>query len=106
MEKDTRGVVVVSATEFKAKCLGLMDRVKRTRETIVITKHGKPVARLVPPEEAVPSLWGCMAGTVNIVGDIVGPTTPDYDPHEAWPDDWMPVGAGERLEGPNGDSKE
>ena len=87
--------LVIPATEFKAKCLKLMDRVKRTRETIVITKHGKVVARLVPPEEEVASIWGCMAGTFKILGDIVGPTMPDYEPPE-WPDDWWP----ERSRGP------
>lgn len=81
--------LVIPATEFKAKCLKLMDRVKRTRETIVITKHGKVVARLVPPEEEVPSIWGCMAGTVKILGDIVGPTMPDYEVPD-FPPKWEP----------------
>ena len=80
---------VVSATEFKATCLALMDRVRRTRETILVTKHGKPVARLVPPQDEVPSLWGCMAGTIKIHGDIVGPTTPVYEVSDlpSWPGD-------------------
>lgn len=55
----------VPAATFKARCLELMDRVRETRETFIITKHGKPVARLVPYEDgpARPFL-GCMAGTV------------------------------------------
>lgn len=74
------GDLVVGATEFKATCLQLMDRVARTRETVVITKHGRPVARLVPPESEVPALFGCMAGTVTVLGDIVSPLVPDYEP--------------------------
>jgi prevent-host-death family protein len=41
----------ISAAEFKARCLTLMDDVNRTRETLVITKRGKPVARLVPADD-------------------------------------------------------
>ncbi len=64
----------VSATEFKAKCLKLMDEVQKTHEPVVITKRGKPVARLVPvePEESRFG-YGCMAGTIKITGDIMAP---------------------------------
>lgn len=74
------GELRVGATEFKATCLQLMDRVERTRETVVITKHGRPVARLVPPDAQVPPLLGCMAGTVTVLGDIVSPLLHDYEP--------------------------
>lgn len=63
----------ISATEFKATCLELMDRVHQTRETIVITKHGKPVAQLGPLAEAPAEPFGAMAGTVTILGDIISP---------------------------------
>jgi prevent-host-death family protein len=56
----------IAAAEFKARCLELMDRVCETREEYVITKHGKPVARLVPcdtPRRAT-SFVGSMRGTV------------------------------------------
>lgn len=54
----------VTATEFKARCLELMDRVYHTRETIIITKRGKPVSRLGPPELARPQtkFLDCLAG--------------------------------------------
>ena len=53
------------AAEFKAKCLGLMDRVRETGAEYVITKHGKPVAKLVPYTEPRPrSFLGSMKGTV------------------------------------------
>jgi prevent-host-death family protein len=64
----------VPAGEFKARCLKLMDEVRATRRPIVSTKRGKPVARLVPVEEEMPSIFGRMRGTVTIHGDIVGPT--------------------------------
>ena len=56
---------------FKAKCLHLMDEVQKYHKEITITKFGKPVAKLVPIEEAKPkSAFGCMKGTVKIQGDI------------------------------------
>jgi prevent-host-death family protein len=70
----------VPATEFKAKCLELMDRVAERRETFVITKRGKPVARLVPVERRPKqSIFGWMRGTATIRGDIVSPTMPDAE---------------------------
>src|SRR5438128_11739654 len=70
----------VPATEFKAKCLELMDRVAERRETFVITKRGKPVARLVPVERKPKgSIFGWMHGKATITGDIVSPTLPDAE---------------------------
>lgn len=68
----------VPAGEFKAHCLRLMDEVHDTRRPIVITKHGRPVARLVPVEDDIPDAFGAMRGSVGYDGDIVGP-----DP-DAW----------------------
>ena len=59
----------VAAGEFKAKCLQIMDEVASGREPVLITKRGKPVARLVPIDP-VYSILGCMAGRMEIVGDI------------------------------------
>ena len=66
----------VKASEFKAKCLGMLEQVRKTRKPIRITRFGKPVAEIVPPSaQPRPKSWlGCMAGSVVIVGDIVGPT--------------------------------
>jgi prevent-host-death family protein len=63
----------ISAAEFKAKCLKLMDEVAKTHESITITKRGKPIAKLVPVESETRSLFGYMKGTVTILGDIVSP---------------------------------
>jgi prevent-host-death family protein len=64
---------IIAAGEFKAKCLHLLDEVAAQRAPLVITKRGKPVARLVPiDEKPVADIFGCMAGTIQILGDIVG----------------------------------
>jgi prevent-host-death family protein len=64
----------IQASEFKAKCLALMDQVARTGQTIVVTKNGKPVAELRPhrPPRAK-SLIGLHKGQIGIRGDIVSP---------------------------------
>jgi prevent-host-death family protein len=64
----------IPAGEFKAKCLKLLDEVHQQRRQIVITKRGKPVARLVPLAEDLPDIFGRMKGTGEILGDIVSPT--------------------------------
>lgn len=63
------------AGEFKAKCLEVMDQVQAKSESIVITKRGKPVARLVPVDPATDDFYGFMRGKVTILGDIVRPVT-------------------------------
>ena len=69
----------VPAAKFKANCLALMDKVHETGESVVITKHGKPVAKLVPAERERSSMWGDLADKVKILGDIESPV----------PDDWQ-----------------
>ncbi len=63
----------IPAGEFKAKCLKLMDEVNATGEELIITKRGKPVARLVPARQERPRLFGSMKGSIEILGDIVAP---------------------------------
>jgi prevent-host-death family protein len=63
----------VSASEFKAKCLRLMDEVKARGAEIVITKHGKPVAKLVPYREKTSVVFGFMKNSVTIVEDVISP---------------------------------
>ena len=63
----------VAATEFKAHCLELLDRVRQTREEITVTKHGKPVAKLVPLSEKPSRIFGCLQGAVTRYDDLVGP---------------------------------
>jgi prevent-host-death family protein len=65
----------IPAAQFKAECLKLMDQVEKSREPVVITKHGRPVAQLVPvpvPADA-DSLFGYMKGTMRVAGDVMAP---------------------------------
>lgn len=63
----------ISAIEFKTRCLKLVDEIVATRQAVVLTKHGKPIARIMPIEDESPStdVFGHMKGTGKIVGDIV-----------------------------------
>ena len=65
--------VEMPAGEFKAKCLHVMDEVNKKHVSVVITKHGKPVARLVPVEENIKTFFGCLENTLTIEGDIIAP---------------------------------
>ncbi len=64
------------AGEFKARCLRVMEDVRKHRTPVVITKKGRPVAKLVPPDEAATDVFGCMVGTARIVGDVEAPVLP------------------------------
>jgi prevent-host-death family protein len=77
----------VAISEFKAKCLGMLEEVRKTRRPIRVTRFGKAVAEVIPPApESRPKNWlGCMEGTIEIVGDIVGPTG-SLEDWEAWRD--------------------
>jgi prevent-host-death family protein len=63
----------IPAARFKAGCLKIMDDVKARREPVLITKKGKPVARLVPVDEPAGDVFGCLAGELEISGDILSP---------------------------------
>lgn len=68
----------VAAGEFKSTCLKLLDDVARNRTAMVITKHGKPVARLVPmPPDT--ELFGALAGSVLREADIESPMNIEWD---------------------------
>lgn len=76
----------ISISEFKAKCLSLLDEVNKTKKPIRILRRGKPVAEVVPPTPAPKRRkLGTMAGTVKILGDIVSPVI-DWDEFEAYRD--------------------
>jgi prevent-host-death family protein len=70
----------IAAGKFKAQCLRILDEVNETHEPVTITKRGKTVARLVPPEDTpAPSAFGLLAGTVQIHGDITKPIEEDWN---------------------------
>jgi prevent-host-death family protein len=70
-------MIEVAISEFKAKCLALLEQVRRTRQPIRITRHGKPVAEVVPPTAIADraALMGSMRGKIEILGDIISPAT-------------------------------
>jgi prevent-host-death family protein len=67
------------AADFKAHCLELMDRVRIKKMEITVTKHGKPVAKLVPLNDEAPELFGLLAGSVSYHADIVASTGEAWD---------------------------
>jgi prevent-host-death family protein len=63
----------MAAGAFKANCLAVMDEVQAKRVTVVITKRGKPVAKLVPVNEEKDDIFGFLAGKGYVTGDVVSP---------------------------------
>jgi prevent-host-death family protein len=63
----------MAAGSFKAKCLAVMDEVQAKREAVVITKRGKPVAKLVPVNAETDEIYNFMAGKGAVTGDVVSP---------------------------------
>ena len=70
------------ASEFKAKCLKIMDEVAATGETVLITKHGVPVAQLVAAVRKPETVIGALKGSVTIQGDIISPLDIRWDAQE------------------------
>jgi len=65
----------VPISEFKARCLALIEQVRRTGQPLVITRHGKPIAEVTPsPRSVSDASWiGAAIGTLEINGDIISP---------------------------------
>ena len=76
----------IPISKFKAKCLGLIEQVQKTRQPLRITRHGVPVAEVIPTgPDRKRKFVGDMVGTVEILGDIVSPII-DLDDIEAYRD--------------------
>lgn len=72
----------IGISEFKAKCLQILDEVDRRGDTIVVTKRGKPLAyvsRVKPARKKKQSIFGRMKGSGEILGDIISPPYPEED---------------------------
>jgi prevent-host-death family protein len=68
----------IPAGAFKARCLAIMEEVQAKRQAVVITKRGKPVAKLVPVEKEKDDIFGFYKGKIKITGDVVSPAlTPE-----------------------------
>ncbi|MFN3235349.1 MAG: type II toxin-antitoxin system Phd/YefM family antitoxin [Gammaproteobacteria bacterium] len=72
----------IPAGEFKAKCLQIMDKVQQSHSSIVITKRGVPVAKLVPANDMPPKLFGALKHSVVINDDVVSPIDEVWDADE------------------------
>ncbi len=68
----------MAAGSFKAHCLAVMNEVQAKRETVVITKHGRPVAKLVPPDQDTDTIYNFLRGKGTVVGDIISPAIEDW----------------------------
>jgi prevent-host-death family protein len=69
----------MSASEFKAKCLKIMDEVADSGEPVTITKNGKPVAQLGPCKTRPKTLFGIDKGSIKITGDIISPIDVEWE---------------------------
>jgi len=69
----------VAASVFKARCLRLMDEVNEGREPLLVTKKGRPVVQIVPAGEPSRDVFGCLAGRIEIVGNLLAPAVEPGD---------------------------
>jgi len=69
----------IQAGDFKARCLQLMDEVNEKHISFVITKHGRPVAKLMPIEETPVEFFGCLKNTLTLKKDILAPIDEEWE---------------------------
>ena len=69
----------MAAGAFKTNCLAVMDEVQAKHETVVITKHGKPVAKLVPVSTDTDEIYNFLGGKGAVIGDVVSPAISSGD---------------------------
>ncbi|HEV3275215.1 MAG TPA: type II toxin-antitoxin system Phd/YefM family antitoxin [Terriglobia bacterium] len=68
----------MAAGSFKAHCLAVMDEVQAKRQTVLITKRGKPVAKLVPVDQKADDIYGFLRDKGVITGDVIAPAIDDW----------------------------
>ena len=73
------GVRTIKASEFKAKCLKLMDEVAESGQEIIITKNGRPVSKLAPYRKRPDTFFGADKGKIKILGDIISPLDIEWE---------------------------
>ena len=71
----------IAISKFKATCLQVLERVRRTRKPVLVTRFGEPVAEVSPPSISRPKgrQLGSMVGTIRITGDIISPASDPKD---------------------------
>jgi prevent-host-death family protein len=68
----------IKASEFKAKCLKIMDEVAATGEPVLITKNGVPITQLIPARHRPGTLFGALKGSILYMGDIISPIDEEW----------------------------
>jgi prevent-host-death family protein len=68
----------IKASEFKAKCLKIMDEVAATGEPVLITKNGVPITQLIPARHRPETLFGALKGSILYMGDIISPIDEEW----------------------------
>ena len=79
MKVESQRMKKMAAGSFKANCLAVMDEVQAKHETVVITKHGKPVAKLVPIHTEKDDIYDFLAGKGVVTGDVISPALSPED---------------------------
>lgn len=69
----------MKASECKAKFLGVLDDVAENHDSVIVTKNGRPVAKIIPYTEKPKSIIGALKGSVVIMGDLDEPTDADWE---------------------------
>lgn len=69
----------IAAGSFKTHCLAVMDEVQAKREAVLITKHGKPVAKLVPVDSTSDEIYNFLGGKGSVTGDVISPVISPED---------------------------
>ena len=75
----TANLKTIKASEFKAKCLGLMDQVADSGQELIITKNQKPIAKLSPYRKPLKTLFGIDKGKIKVTGNIMDPIEVDWE---------------------------
>jgi prevent-host-death family protein len=88
----------MAAGEFKAKCLAVMAEVNSTGQPVLVTKRGKPLARVLPFQEPAKEkpedILGCLSHMARITGDIVSPEFSNEEWDQMFDDEWNQSGPG------------
>lgn len=82
MQAQTSVTASIAVTAFKAQCLALIDNVATGKTSaVVLTKHNRPIAAIVPLDDNMPDLWGAMRGSVTVAPgtDLTAPTGEFWD---------------------------
>jgi prevent-host-death family protein len=78
IERGFSDMKTMAAGQFKVHCLKVMDEVQSKRQAVLITKRGKPVAKLVPVEKEKDDIFGFLKGKIKVTGDVISPAlTPE-----------------------------